>query len=263
MKPVSPSQPRRFTLIELLVVITIIAILAALLLPALNGAKSTARSVGCLSNQRQIGVWAVNYPNDYDGYLPSNGLPSGTSSYTGGLYAYPELSDTFWVQKFDLWQSTNKSSFKRNGTLFHCPQLDSSLSVNDISNSVYGSYQYQLNAWVGGYRDGIWGAPTASQLRTSILNEKKLWFGDGGINNWNTYPSKQWVNRECLDLSNYRNITKLDFTSWKNNGMSWAGAMHPGRSSNMIYGDGHAQSMTLMTYLGLGGADIKTLTGRP
>ncbi|MFA4943247.1 MAG: type II secretion system protein [Lentisphaeria bacterium] len=208
-----PSAHPPFTLIELLVVIAIIGILASLLLPALNRAKGAARSAGCLSNLRQLGVCATLYTDDYDGFLPSNGLPSGTSPYSGGVYTYPELSNTFWVQKFDPWQTANKGSYKRQGTMFHCPQLDADLNPATISNSVYGSYQYQLNAWMGGYRDGIWGAPAANQLRTNLLTSGKFWFGDGAIKNWNTYPSQQWVNSECLDLYNYRSITKLDYTS--------------------------------------------------
>src|SRR5688572_3660065 len=65
--PMKRRTNRGFTLIELLVVVAIISILAALLLPALRGAKESARSARCLSNLKQMGVAAFLYADDYNG----------------------------------------------------------------------------------------------------------------------------------------------------------------------------------------------------
>lgn len=65
-----PSPPRGFTLIELLVVVAIVAILAALLLPALASAKERSKGSVCLSNLRQIGLAIRAYADDSSGDIP-------------------------------------------------------------------------------------------------------------------------------------------------------------------------------------------------
>ena len=65
------KQRQIFTLIELLIVIAIIAILAAMLLPALNRAREAARRNNCFSNLKQLGNAAVLYAGDFSDFLPA------------------------------------------------------------------------------------------------------------------------------------------------------------------------------------------------
>lgn len=82
------SQATAFTLIELLVVIAIIAILASMLLPALNRAKEQGRRIICMNNLKQQGTALQYYTDDFDGWLPPHRYNSNGTD-VGYRWGYP------------------------------------------------------------------------------------------------------------------------------------------------------------------------------
>ena len=100
----SRIQLMEFTLIELLVVVAIIAILAALLFPALKGVKTKTQSIVCCNNQKQIGVGFMNYAQDNSEFYP-------WAWYDGGD------DNTQWYR----WTSLLVKDYDISGESFICP----------------------------------------------------------------------------------------------------------------------------------------------
>ncbi len=198
-----PSFSRNaFTLVELLVVIAIIGILIALLLPAVQAARESARRSSCTNNLKQLGLAFHNYHDTLNVFPPSyviqpggggwNGTPERITRDAGPGYAWGTLLLPFMEQKplhasIDFtrpcWDSTNAAAAKTELTAFLCPsssENNRTLTVESSSPSVsmqFGRSCYVVNVgqeepWiytVDSY-DGIADGPIYRNSRTTMAS---------------------------------------------------------------------------------------------
>ncbi len=110
------EKPRGFTLIELLVVIAIIAVLMAILMPALNRAREQGKRAACLSNVKQMGLAWVMYADDNDGKIVSGNTSLGGHNKDEDCWVYWPGRDASEESQIEGIQS---------GLLFpYCPSLN-------------------------------------------------------------------------------------------------------------------------------------------
>ena len=160
-----------FTLIELLMVMAIIAILAALLLPALNRAKEQAKGISCVNQLKQLAAASQMYAADNRGLLAENPMEGkgGSAWITGNMQLPAEATNTALIRQSKFF------AYAGNVGVFHCPtDLSTDLRRGPRVRS------YAMNSWMGSramesYRQSIGYRTFIKDTEFAVAGASSLW----------------------------------------------------------------------------------------
>ncbi len=219
---------KRFTLIELLVVIAIIAILAGMLLPALNSAKEKAKGLKCISNLKNVGLNFLYYSNEYAEHFPAGyDLNSGTASWQEMLIA-----------------------LYSGGAKFNAPYWNAGL--DKLKKSIYCCPSYvDRGFYYDNYRVSGYGMNLCLPPVTLADNDdwSKL---------MNRYPVTKKIIRPSVTplVADSRPLTE-QYSNWHIRSAAAAGDVKligpvHSNNANMLYTDGHVSGAKMPYYYDLG-----------
>lgn len=217
------KQTECFTLIELLIVIAIIAILAGMLMPALNQARQMAFTTACRSNLKQYALGLASYTSESNEYLCYGYDSYSNSSGTFNHALYPYIFNR--PLKLDGYNSTKPVNVK----LYQCPAA----KYKHVYYTLMSSYGYNYSGVIStsptqrilGYKSSTENNPPT---KTGQIKQPSavFFFGDGRLN----ITSNLWGDNPAYP-NNAPGSDPSEFVPWRHQ-----------KQVNILYGDGHAAS---------------------
>ena len=223
----------RFTLVELLVVIAVIAILAGMLLPALNSARAKAHAISCVSNMKQIGVAAIGYVQDNDDYwcpASAHGPTYPNSSWNDNINY-----ENNWLAL--LWPSLKSGTFPTDNAPLKspaiCPGGEKDIfyfqkKSRPITNLAWNARVGAAGSYLKPLRLSRNKYPTKTATLWDVKNIDETgtpYAGEDGIANGGTSNSRDYHNEDVA-----KSCTPM---------------RHPGGTDNILFVDGHVETKNI------------------
>ena len=222
----------RFTLIELLVVIAIIAILASMLLPALNKVKQTGEVANCKGTQKNIGTYIMLYVDTYNDYIPA----LFDQRRNNGQY--------IWLFLENLKMGLKRDVYKFTGCKAHRPKIANKIATEgkDAYNADLHSALFSYNCYLGYHlKNGSVGTTYSQCYPIGKMSAVKK-------------PTTKILAADTasgLFLSYIRY-----YVNYKDDNIAWP---HDG-AANVVYLDGHAQTHKHTDFQRYGNLDTNPVT---